>query len=174
MFVCTLRVEAQETIAFLGRIPRGRAPKSRPRWWWSYTSGGVEWWQAEKTCFWSVKKIKNDRNFVVPLQFKWARYELMKLPNPFQPTDISRSGGWFDRRISRLGKAFKWKIYYLIGFSAQASTLGVFFFNCSVFPKRNQTFWIVKEFIKGWKKLKNNARFCLFTRIYEFLTNFQK
>ena len=41
-------------------------------------------------------------------------------------------------------------------------------FNCSVFPKVNQTFWIVKEFIKGWEKLKNNAHFCLYTRIYDF------
>ena len=29
--------------------------------------------------------------------------------------------------FARLGKALKWKIYYFIGFSAQASTLGVFF-----------------------------------------------
>ena len=29
--------------------------------------------------------------------------------------------------FSSLGKALKWKIYYFIGFSAQASTLGVFF-----------------------------------------------
>ena len=29
--------------------------------------------------------------------------------------------------FERLGKALKWKIYYFIGFSAQASTLGVFF-----------------------------------------------
>ena len=28
--------------------------------------------------------------------------------------------------FARLGKALKWKIYYFIGFSAQASTLGVF------------------------------------------------
>ena len=27
-----------------------------------------------------------------------------------------------------MGKALKWKIYYFIGFSAQASTLGVFFY----------------------------------------------
>ena len=30
--------------------------------------------------------------------------------------------------FARLGKALKWKIYFFIGFSAQASTLGVFFF----------------------------------------------
>ena len=30
--------------------------------------------------------------------------------------------------FARLGKALKWKIYYFIGFSAQASTLGVFFY----------------------------------------------
>ena len=30
--------------------------------------------------------------------------------------------------FARLGKALKWKIYYFIGFSAQASTLSVFFF----------------------------------------------
>ena len=30
--------------------------------------------------------------------------------------------------VARLGKALKWKIVYVIGFSAQASTLGVFFF----------------------------------------------
>ena len=29
--------------------------------------------------------------------------------------------------FARLGKALKWKIYYFIGFSAQASMLGVFF-----------------------------------------------
>ena len=29
--------------------------------------------------------------------------------------------------FARLGKALKWKNYYFIGFSAQASTLGVFF-----------------------------------------------
>ena len=29
--------------------------------------------------------------------------------------------------FARFGKALKWKIYYFIGFSAQASTLGVFF-----------------------------------------------
>ena len=29
--------------------------------------------------------------------------------------------------IVKLGKALKWNIYYFIGFSAQASTLGVFF-----------------------------------------------
>ena len=29
--------------------------------------------------------------------------------------------------FARLGKALKWKIYYFIGFSARASTLGVFF-----------------------------------------------
>ena len=29
--------------------------------------------------------------------------------------------------FARLGRALKWKIYYFIGFSAQASTLGVFF-----------------------------------------------
>ena len=47
-------------------------------------------------------------------------------------------------------------------------------FNCSVFPRVNHTFCIVKEFFKGWKKLRNNAHFGLFSRIYEFLTNFQK
>jgi len=40
-------------------------------------------------------------------------------------TDIRRSRGGFGRRISKLGKALKWKIYYFIGFSAQASTLGI-------------------------------------------------
>ena len=30
--------------------------------------------------------------------------------------------------FARLGKALKWKIDYFIGISAQASTLGVFFF----------------------------------------------
>ena len=35
--------------------------------------------------------------------------------------------GAVRRRISRLAKALKWKIYHLLfGFSAQASTLGVF------------------------------------------------
>ena len=29
--------------------------------------------------------------------------------------------------FARLGKALKWKIYYFMGFSAQASTLSVFF-----------------------------------------------
>ena len=29
--------------------------------------------------------------------------------------------------FARSGKALKWKIYYFIGFSAQAQTLGVFF-----------------------------------------------
>ena len=29
--------------------------------------------------------------------------------------------------FARLGKALKWKIYYFIGFSAQASTLGALF-----------------------------------------------
>ena len=33
----------------------------------------------------------------------------------------------FVEEFARLGKALKWKIYYYIGFSAQASTLGVFF-----------------------------------------------
>ena len=33
---------------------------------------------------------------------------------------------WLEE-FARLGKALKWKIYYFIGFSAQASTLGVFF-----------------------------------------------
>ena len=35
-------------------------------------------------------------------------------------TDIWRSGGF--------GKVLKWKIYYFVGISAQALTLGVFFF----------------------------------------------
>ena len=35
--------------------------------------------------------------------------------------------GAIRSRMSRLAKALKWKIYYLLfGFSAQASTLGVF------------------------------------------------
>ena len=36
-------------------------------------------------------------------------------------------GGFGKKNLQGLGKALKWKIYYLIGFSAQASTLGVFF-----------------------------------------------
>ena len=43
-------------------------------------------------------------------------------------TDIWRSGGGFGKKnLQGLGKALKWKFYYFIGFSAQASTLGVFF-----------------------------------------------
>ena len=36
---------------------------------------------------------------------------------------------WLDleEEFARLEKSLKWKIYYFIGFSAQASTLGVFF-----------------------------------------------
>ena len=47
-------------------------------------------------------------------------------------------------------------------------------FNCSVFPRVNHVFSIVKEFFKGWKKLRNYAHFGLFSRIYKFLTNSQK
>ena len=37
-------------------------------------------------------------------------------------------GGFGKKNLQELGKALKWKIYYFIGFSAQASTLGVFFY----------------------------------------------
>jgi len=46
-------------------------------------------------------------------------------------------------------------------------------FNCSAFPRVNQTFCIVKEFLKDRKKLRNNAYFCLFTQIHEFLIKFK-
>ena len=46
--------------------------------------------------------------------------------------------------------------------------------NSSVFPRVNHTSYIVKEFFKGWKKLRNYAHFSLFSRSSEFLTNFKK
>ena len=39
--------------------------------------------------------------------------------------------------FARLGKALKWKIYYFIVFSAQASTLGVFFISTTRFRPVN-------------------------------------
>ena len=42
-------------------------------------------------------------------------------------TDTWRSGGGFGRRICKVGKGAQVENYYFIGFSAQASTLGVFF-----------------------------------------------
>ena len=39
-----------------------------------------------------------------------------------------------------MGKALKWKIYYFIGFSAQASTLGVFFKQIRFRPGIHQPF----------------------------------
>ena len=42
--------------------------------------------------------------------------------------------------FARLGKALKWKIYYFIGFSAQASTLGVFFKQIRFRPGIHQPF----------------------------------
>ena len=44
-------------------------------------------------------------------------------------TDIWRSGGGFGRRICKVGKCDQVESYYLIGFPAQASTLGVSFLN---------------------------------------------
>ena len=49
----------------------------------------------KKLVFWRVKKTKNDCNFVLPLHFQQARYELIKLLNLFQPIEFSLSK--FDR-----------------------------------------------------------------------------
>ena len=73
-----------------------------------------------------MKKPKNVRNFVLLLYFQQARCKLIKVLNHFQPI-FEEVVVDLVEEFARLGKALKWKIYYFIGFSAQASTLGVFF-----------------------------------------------
>ena len=42
-------------------------------------------------------------------------------------------GGFGKKNLQGLGKALKWKVYYFIGFSAQALTLGLFFIQTNTF-----------------------------------------
>ena len=57
------------------------------------------------------------------------RSKKIEVEDRIQKTDGEDEEAVVDlvEEFARLGKALKWKISYFIGFSAQASTLGVFF-----------------------------------------------
>ena len=76
-----------------------------------------------------------------------------------EPSDHRKS--FFEIAFSKTF-AWKWiKLHFPLLWLYKGNC---FLFNCSVFPRVNHTFFIVKEFFKGWKKLRNYAHILAYFR----------